>query len=199
MTNPEVIEENINYAASVDNEFEKSINLLPDENIECKYRGIVFTGKLMSQSPGLVALTNRRIIFLMHHFFGPDKLLYIPFDTISGMNFANLGFMRGSQRAICLEYDNKSILFAITAVQNFMTGFSGPRETIHFFEVLKEKLPNCIIDEMGTSVKSWDYYLLLAGLVIGYLISGIIGGVLVILFGAVLGFLIGKIINKLTK
>lgn len=141
MTNPEVIEENINYAASVEKELEKSINLLPDENIELKKRGLVFTGQLMSQSPGLVVLTNKRIIFLMHHCFGPDKLLYIPLDMVSGMNFTRLGIMRGFQKAICLAYDNKSILFAITAVQNIMTGFCGPRETMQFFELLKKKLP----------------------------------------------------------
>jgi len=199
MTNLKVTEENTNYSATVEKEFEKSINLLPDETIEFKNRGIVFTGQLMKQSPGLVVLTNRRIIFLMHHFFGPDKLLYIPLNTISRMNFKNLGFLRGSRRAISLEYDNKSILFAITYVQKFMTGFGGPKETVHFFELLKEKLPNNIIDEAVISAKSWDYYLLLAGGVIGYFMSGIIGGVLLILLGAVLGFLIGKMINKLTK
>ncbi len=193
--NLKVIKENTKYSATIEKEFEKSVNLLPDENIEFKKRGIVFTGKLILQSPGLVVLTNRRIIFLMHHFFGPDKLLYIPLNAISKMNFKTLGFLRSSQRAIHLEYDNRSIVFAITYVQKFMTDFDGPKETINFFELLKKKIPKGIIDETVISSKYWDYYLLLAGLVIGY----IIGGVLPILFCAGLGFLIGKGINKLTK
>jgi len=190
-----IIEESTKYAATIAKEFEKSVNLWSDENIEFKIRGIVFTGKLILQSPGLVVLTNRRIIFLMHHFFGPDKLLYIPLNAISRMNFKTLGFLRGAQRAISLEYDNKSIIFAITYVQTFMTGFGGPKETMDFFKLLKEKLPKCTVDETVISIKYWDYYLLLAGLLIGY----IIGGILPILLCIVLGFLIGKVINKLTK
>ena len=146
MTDLQAIEENTKYAGWVEEEFEKSINLLPEENIECKYRGIVFTGKLMLQSPGLVVLTNRRIIFLMHHFFGPDKLLYIPLNTISGITLKNLGLLRGFQRAIHLEYENKSIVFAITYVQKIMTGFAGPTATMRFFELLKEKLPDYALE-----------------------------------------------------
>ena len=131
----------------------------------------------------------------MHHLFSSDKLLYIPLNAISKMNFKTLGFFRSAQRAICLEYDNKSITFAITYVQKFMTGAGGSKKTIDFFELLKEKLPKAIVDETAISTKSWDYYLLLAGLLIGF----IIGGVLPVLFCAGLGFLIGKGINKLMK
>lgn len=193
--NPEVIQENTQYAATVEKEFEISVNLLPDEKIEWKKRGIVVTGKLILQSPGLVILTNRRIIFLMHHLLSPDKLLYIPLNAISRMNFKNLGFLRGNQTAIRLEYDTTSLVFAITFVQKFGTGFSGPKETIAFFEVLKEKLPDCMIDETVIPAQCWDYYLLLAGLLIGFMI----GGVLPVILCAGLGFFTGTLINKLTK
>jgi len=201
MTNPEIIEENKNYAATVEKEFEKSINLLPDENIEVTRKITILTGKLMGQCRGLVVLTNRRIIFAMHPFFGPDTLLYNPLNTISRINFRTLGFLRGSQRAICLEYDNKSILFAITGSQKPWTGISDPKETIDFFEILKKKIPSCIIDETGISIKAWDYNLSLAGGFIGILFI-YFGGILfiwVIPLGYILGFYIGKMINKFSK
>jgi len=202
MTNLKITEENTNYSATVEEEFEKSVNLLSDEHIELKKKGLVFTGRLVLQSSGLVVLTNKRLIFLTHHFFSPDKLLYIPLTALSRMNFKILGFLlRGAQRAINLEYSNKSILFAITGGQKPWTGISDPKETIDFFEILKKKLPNCIIDETGISSKAWDYNLSLVGGFIGIFFI-FIGGIWFIWFiplGYVSGFLIGKIINKFTK
>lgn len=200
-------EENTKYEATAEKEFEKSITLLPDENIESIKKGTVFTGKLIGHRRGLIFLTNRRIIFVIHPFYGPDTLLYIPLNAISGMNFKTLGFLfRGAQRAIGLEYNNKSILFAITFVQRPWTGLSDPTKTIEFFEILKKKLSNCSIDETEISTKTWDYNLSLKGISIGFLIgifSAMIGGALFFLLfsslGYVSGFLIGKIINKLTK
>lgn len=195
MNIPEVIEENTKYKATIEKEFEKSVNLLSDEHIEFKKRGIVFTGRLVLESPGLVVLTNKRLIILTHHFFGPDKLLYIPLTAISKMNFNTLGFLRGAQKAIRLEYDNKSIVFAITYVKKFMTGFGGPKGTTDFFEVLKKKFPDCVVDEYVIPAKNWDYYLFLVGLVIGYMI----GGLLPIMLCAASGFFIGKAVNKYIK
>ena len=144
-----------------------------------------------------------RIIFLLQYYFGQAKLLYIPLNAISGMNFKNLGFLRGSQRAISLKYDNTSVIFLITYVQGHITGLGEPSETFDFYRLLKEKLPECSIDETNISTEYWDYYLSLAGLVIGsilgFSIGGFIGALLgIVLFGA-LGTIIGKILNKLTK
>ena len=175
MTNDlKVTKKNTKYAATIEKEFEKSVNLLSDETIELKKRGIVFTGKLILQSPGLVVLTNRRIIFLMHHFFGPDKLLNIPLNAISRMNFKTLGFLRGAQKAISLEYHNTSILFAFPYVQPYWRGISDPEKTLDFYQLLKGKLPKHVVDETDISIKYWDYYLLLAGLLIGYIMSGVL-------------------------
>ncbi|MGA2916927.1 PH domain-containing protein [Methanoregula sp.] len=203
MTNLKVTEENTKHEATVEKEFETSVNLLPDENIEFTKRGIIFTGKLTSQSTGLVVLTNRRIIFLMHHFFGPDKLLYIPLNAISKMNFKTLGFLRNAEKAISLEYDNTSIIFAIAYVQKPFIGLSEPTKTLDFYTLLKEKLPECTTDETDIPTKNWDNYLSLGGMVIGSIIGvitgGFIGGLLMIFLFGVIGNIIGKIINKLTK
>jgi hypothetical protein len=123
------------------------------------------------------------------------------------MNFKTLGFLfRGAQRAICLEYDNKSILFAITFVQRPWTGISDPIRTIEFFEILKKKISNCSVDETGISTKIWDYKLSLAGMSIGFFLGfflAMIGGALFFLLflslGYISGFLIGKIVNKFSK
>ena len=82
------------YNAILEKEFEKSVNLLPNENIEFKNRGILFREKLIVQSPGIVVLTNKRIIFLIHSSFGPGEFLYIPLNAISRMNFKTLGFLQ---------------------------------------------------------------------------------------------------------
>ncbi|MGA2917599.1 PH domain-containing protein [Methanoregula sp.] len=190
------------YKVILEKEFEKSVNLLPNENIEFKNRGILFRGKLIVQSPGIVVLTNKRIIFFIHSSFGPSEFLYIPLNAISRMNFKTLGFLRSGQRAISLEYDNKSILFSITYVQKYLTSIGGPKETLKFYMLLKEKLPEFIVDETNISIKAWDHYLLLAGLLAGGLIGCFfagIGGILFSLPSAGFGFLLGKIINKLTK
>jgi len=130
----------------------------------------------------------------MHHFLSPDKLLYIPLNLISKVNLKTLGFLRGKQRTINIEYNNESLAFAITWSQKVMTGFGNPKATLEFFNILKKKLPSNIVEEPIIE-KHWDYYLLLFGLLIGYTI----GGILPILFCAGMGFLIGKGINKLTK
>jgi len=198
-SNLQIIKENTKYAATIEKEFEKSINLLPDENIECKKRGIVFkggfTGIGILQSPGLVVSTNRRIIFLMHHFFSPDTLLYIPLNAILRVNLQTLGFLRGAQRAIQLEYDHESIMFGITQIQKFMSGSAGSKETVEFFELLKEKLPRGTVDETVIETSSWDFYLFLAGLLIGYTI----GGASLSLLCAVLGALFGNVLNRSTR
>ena len=195
-------EKNTKYETTAGKEFEKSIDLLPDENIEFIKRGTVITGKIIGQNRGLVVLTNRRIIFVLYHFFSPAKLLPIPLNTISGMNFRILRFLfRGAQRAISLEYDNKSILFAITGGQKPWTGISNPKESIDFFEILKKKLPTCNIDETDISIKAWDYNLSLAGGFIGIFFVFICGILFIwtIPLGYVSGFLIGKVINKFSK
>ena len=155
MTNTlKIIKEKTKYAATVEKEFEKSVKLLPDENIEFKKRGVIFTGKLILQNPGLIALTNKRIIFLTHHFFGPDKLLYIPLNAISKMNFKTLGFLRSSQKAINLEYGNHSIMFGIGSIQQFMTGFGGPEETQLFSANAEKTNIEKIIDNLNKGIIS---------------------------------------------
>ena len=206
MTPLAVTEENTKHETTAEKEFEKRINLLPDENIEFIKKSTVMTGKLIGQNRGLVVLTNKRIIFFLYHFFNPAEFLSIPLNDISRLNFKILGFLlKGAQRVICLEYNNKSILFGITYDQNRWRSLSDPKETLDFFGILKKKLPDCIIDETGISTKAWDYNLSIAGAVIGFFIAFSligIGGILVCLLiplGYVLGFFTGKIVNKLTK
>ena len=207
MTDLGVIEENSKYMWKDlwgdDDEIEKSATLLPDENIEFKGRGVVFAGKSPHQGTGFVILTDRRIIFLMFHFFGPAKLLYIPLNDISKINFKTLGLMRSAQKSVCLEYDKTSIIFAISPEQKYVLGLSDPTKTLNFYMLLKEKLPHCILDKEVISAKAWDYYLSLVGLPIGLIIGAMIAGnigalVMMAIFG-VIGNIIGKMINKFTK
>ena len=204
MTDLEVIEENIKYAWCQGDDFENGIHLLPDESIELNKRVLLLIkGKLINYGiPGFVVLTNRRIIFLLQYYSGPTKLLYIPLNAISGMTFKNLGIMRGSQRAISLEYNNNSIVFLLSHSQ-YITGLSDPNETLDFYKLLKEKLPECRVDETYIPTDFRDYYLFLASLVIGLIIGSIIGGFIggllgIFLFGAI-GGIVGKLINTQGK
>jgi hypothetical protein len=205
MTNLEVIEERVQKKWWQEIDIEKSINLLPSENIENKKRGIILIGKFGVS--GFVVLTNMRIIFLLQYYLSSPKLLYIPLNAISGMEFKNLGFLRGSQRAINLKYNNESIIFLITYFQRRNTGLGWPSETLDFYRLLKKKLPGqfpeFIHNEPEILTKYWDYYLIFPGIVIGSIIGlivgGFIGGLLgIILFGAT-GNIAGKIINKFSK
>jgi hypothetical protein len=190
MENHGMVTEKALYAETVEKEFGKSVKLLPGELIENQKRGIVF-GKVF-QSPGIIAITNERIIFLLHHFFSPDQIVYISFSSISKINLKKFGFLRGGQMVIELTCGSQSILFNVTYIQKIMTGLGGPQSTEDFIGLLRQKVPTGVINENTVPIKQYDYYLLLMGLAIGL----IMGGVLPIIIFAVVGFLIGKLLNK---
>ena len=203
MTDLEVIKENTEFTLkdldNEGNEFEKNITLLPDEKIEIKKRSTVFRGESSHQGSGFVIVTNRRIIFLIYHFLGPAKLLYIPLNAISGMNFKSLGFLFRVAKAICLGYNNTSIIFLIDE-QKFTLDLSVSTETETFYTLLKEKLPKNAVDETGAPTIYWEYYLPAAGMIIalifGAIIAGIIGFLVTMLLFPVISMIVDKIINR---
>ncbi len=191
----EIIKENVKYAFSLAKELNNNLKLISGEKIEKKLISTVYINKLIA-SPGYVVLTNKRIIFLMHHFFGPDKLLYIPFNTISKINFKIIGFTRGKARAINIKYSTKNIIFAITAG---MSSISHPKKTIEFFKTLENKFKQEIVDNSEIPNRNFDYYLFTLGALIGiFLIRGLLSTLILGLIGYIIGILINKILRRIT-
>jgi hypothetical protein len=135
-----ITEQEAYYAATIEKEFEKSVKLLSGEKIELKKRAVIFKEKSIFQSPGMVAITNKRIILLKHHFFSPDKIISIPLAIISKADIQKFGLLRSNQTAIRIKCGEKYILFGITYIQKIATGLTDAVETMKFLEKLKEKL-----------------------------------------------------------
>ena len=195
----EIIKESAKYAPTAEKELERSLKLLSGEKIQKKMRSVVYTNRLFV-SPGFIILTNKRIIFLMHHVFSPDKMFYLPLELISKVNFKILGFSRAKAQAIEIKYSKGKITFAISLGQRMVSSIawsiSDPEETAKFLNLLKNKLGKKIVDETEVKLRNFDYYLCLIGALIG---GFIINGLLPSLILGIIGYLIGKIFNRLFK
>lgn len=207
----QVFEKKATYGFSMNSEVKKNIDFLENEEIEtiinkkgdieeCKFRGFVFEEKIF-QHPSIIILTNKRLIFLKHYFFQPDKMFYLPLDLISKINIRKLSFFRSAPRAIECNYNNKSILFAIgqhssKIVDSARLGIPSPSSTIGLFKFLKTKLKNAIVENEEVLTKSWDIYLIMVGIFIG---GYVVGGIIPILIFAGIGNLVGLGLNRMLK
>ncbi|PKL69699.1 MAG: hypothetical protein CVV30_09135 [Methanomicrobiales archaeon HGW-Methanomicrobiales-1] len=126
------------------NEFTRSFMLLHREEIEVIKRSQVFARFWYAN--GIVALTNKRIIFTVAPgFLRPEAVHEIPLTSVTRMQ---LYTMRGGTffRAITLDYDAKKIQFMID--QSFWVQLSDETdETKAFFVLLQKKLPCCTADQ----------------------------------------------------
>ena len=77
-----------------------------------------------------------------------------------------------------------------------MTPFSSPKETEKFFEILGRQLSKDKVESKEINVRNFDYYLSLAGALIGTFIFG--GLIPAVILGS-LGYLIGFLVNKFFK
>jgi hypothetical protein len=131
------------------NEFTRSAMLLHREEIEVIKRSQVFARFWYAN--GIVALTNKRIIFTVAPgFLRPGAVHEIPLTSVTRMQ---LYTMRGGTffRAITLDYDAKKIQFMID--QSFWVQLSDETdETKAFFTLLKEKLPSCTADQQDVVI-----------------------------------------------
>ncbi len=207
----EVSEKKATYGSSMNSEVKKNIDFLENEEIEtivnkegdieeCKFRGFVFDEKIF-QHPSIIILTNKRLIFLKHYFFKPDKMFYLPLDLISKINIRKLSLFRSASRAIECKYNNQTILFAIgkessKKIDSARFGIPSSSNTIRLFKFLKIKLKTAIIENKEISTKSWDVYLIIIGIFIG---SYIIGGIIPTLIFVGIGNLVGLGLNRILK
>ena len=141
MSNTGIIEEKAKWAPTMEGEFKKSVKLLPDEIIQSQERCILF-GKFF-RNPGIVALTNKRLIFLKHKVFGSDKMIYVPFPEITSVSYT-------SEEKIFLHCRTKSIFFTITTFERLVKSVvlgkglllnpTLSTRTLDFLELLKQRL-----------------------------------------------------------
>jgi hypothetical protein len=137
----EIIISEVKSDSSVEKELKKHLQLLNGETIELKNKIFNFSEKLTKQNQGVVLLSNRRLIFLLHHALGSDQLMYIPFARITKASFSSAKGLRSGRKAIEITYDNQSINFGIAT----FLGRTSNKETSDLFNMLKKKLPGHII------------------------------------------------------
>jgi hypothetical protein len=139
----DIIIDEVKSEVSEENELKKYLKLLNGETIEFKSKIFNFSEKLTKQNKGVVLLSNRRLIFLLHHPLGSEQLIYIPFARITKASFSSAKDLRSGRKAIGIMYDHQSINFGIAA----FLGRTSNKETSDLFEKLKKKLPGQIISE----------------------------------------------------
>jgi hypothetical protein len=137
----DIIIDEVKSDFSVENELKKNIKLLNGETIEFKSKIFNFSEKLTKQNQGVVLLSNRRLILLLHHALGSEQLMYIPFARITKASFSSAKGLRSGRKAIEITYGDQSINFGIAS----FLGRTSNKETSDLFEELKKKLPGHII------------------------------------------------------
>jgi hypothetical protein len=137
----DVIIDEVKSDFSVENELKKNLKLLNGETIEFKSKIFNFSEKLTKQNQGVVLLSNRRLILLLHHALGSEQLMYIPFARITKASFSSAKGLRSGRKAIEITYGDRSINFGIAT----FLGRTSNKETSDLFEKLKKKLPGHII------------------------------------------------------
>ena len=136
----DIIIDEVKSDFSVENELKKNLKLLNGETIEFKSKMFNFSEKLAKQNQGVILLSNRRLIFLLHHALGSEQLMYIPFARITKASFSSTKGLRSGRKAIEITYGNQSVNFGIAA----FLGRTSNKETSDLFEELKKKLPSQI-------------------------------------------------------
>ena len=137
----DIIIDEVKSDFSVENELKKNLKLLNGETIEFKSKIFNFSEKLAKQNQGVILLSNRRLIFLLHHALGSDQLMYIPFARITKASFSSAKGLRSGRKAIEITYNDQSINFGIAT----FLGRTSNKETSDLFNMLKKKLPDHII------------------------------------------------------
>ena len=137
----EIIISEVKSDSSIEKELKKYLQLLNGETIELKNKIFNFSEKLTKQNQGVVLLSNRRLIFLLHHALGSDQLMYIPFARITKASFSSAKGLRSGRKAIEITYNDQSINFGIAT----FLGRTSNKETSDLFNMLKKKLPDHII------------------------------------------------------
>lgn len=81
-----------NYGITKEKEFEKSVKLLSNEGIIFQKECQIIESEIFIK-PGILAITNSRIILLRHFFLIPDQLVYIPLEEIKGVKIVDINEM----------------------------------------------------------------------------------------------------------
>ena len=81
---------NAKYAFTITGEFKKSIELDKDEKVIIK-RNVKICKVLYR--PGYFALTTKRLVFIKHYLFAPDRVISIDIRDLKGIGIKESGIL----------------------------------------------------------------------------------------------------------
>lgn len=132
----EIVVRTATYALTLESEFSKNFSILDGEKIEFKDK----------HKKGIIALTNKRILFLKHRIIGNDKIFSIPLNKIKRLTLIKRNYFIDNDTIIELDYGIGKLNFQFRDVLESSLGW-GKSDTIknqYFFDILSDKLPKNI-------------------------------------------------------
>ena len=123
MANSDIIIKKVRYARWMIKELENNLEFLPDEVVE--YRtGISIVNNFFTTTPGLLAVTNLRLIFLRHYMTRRDDLMYLPLSAITKVSLETAGINSRFSELLHITYGDTKIVFGA------MRAFTSAKETL---------------------------------------------------------------------
>lgn len=170
--NLQIIDKKAAYAFTMTKGFEKNLELLENEEMQvlesetgedkkAYFRGVVSLNRI-SRNPAIIIITNFRLIFFIHHIFGADRLVYIPFEKIQNVRYVHASISDCGQRWVeCSIEGNQKVSFGMSAQGAGLANLEIRDElSVIFLKLLSKSAVHAVFDETVKPGIRWDLYFL---------------------------------------